>query len=56
MSFRHQLRRGLLALPMLCLLTAGFVSVQLEPERRVERNYPEAEVCLRTPAGADIAG
>lgn len=53
MSFRHQLHRGLLALPMLCLLIAGFVSVQFAPEH--EQDFLRAEACLRTPL-ADSGG
>ena len=45
MSFHHQLRRGLLALPMLCLLVAGFVSVRFAPES--ERDAWRAQACLR---------
>ena len=53
MSFRHQLRRGLFALPMLCLLTAGFFSVRFAPEPDVFR----AEACLYSPAAdAGISG
>jgi len=55
MSFRHQLRRGLLALPMLCLLTAGFISVRFAPES--ERDFWRAGTCLRVlPADSGIAG
>lgn len=55
MSFHHQLRRGLLALPMLCLLIAGFVSIRFAPES--ERDTWRAEACLRVvPADSGIAG
>ncbi|MCL1635859.1 hypothetical protein M2650_14615 [Luteimonas sp. SX5] len=43
MSFRHQLRRGLLALPMLCLLTAGFFSVRFAPQP--EQDFLRTEAC-----------
>ncbi len=54
MSFRHQLRRGLLALPMLCLLTAGFFSVRFAPQP--EPDPLRAEACVRTPAPGAVAG
>jgi len=54
MSFRHQLRRGLLALPLLCLLTAGFVSVRFAPQH--EQDYSHAEACLRAPVSSAIPG
>lgn len=55
MSFRHQLRRGLFALPMLCLLTAGFFSARSAPQPGPDALRGEA--CLYSPqAGAGIPG
>ena len=55
MSFHHQLRRGLFALPMLCLLTAGFFSVRFAPQP--EPDALRAQACLYSPqTGAGIAG
>lgn len=54
MSFHRQLRRGLFALPMLCLLTAGFFSVRFAPE--AERDFLRAEACLRAPVSSAIPG
>ncbi len=52
MSFRHQLRRGLLALPMLCLLTAGFFSVSFAPQH--EQEFLRAETCQSASLVEDV--